>query len=112
MIIKPASIRWATAEEGGRRTGPPPGPQYSAPAKFVAHAALWHVDAFDLIVELVRSIGDQYHWIADVHFRVEEAPHEWLVDGAEFELYEGKRCVARGRIGVGPENPIPSTGGQ
>jgi hypothetical protein len=36
-LVKTAMIQWVPTEEGGRRSGPPPGPQYSAPAKFLAH---------------------------------------------------------------------------
>jgi hypothetical protein len=98
MIAKRAVIRWTTPEQNGRRSGPPPGPQYSAPAKFLAHADSWQVEAFDLIVDLVRQPDDPYCWLADVRFRIEDAPYDWLTDGADFELYEGKKCVARGRI--------------
>jgi hypothetical protein len=95
---KRAIIEWLLADEGGRTNGPPFGPDYAAPAKFLAHADTWLSEAWDLLVHKVDGIGDSDKWIADVRFRVGNAPHEWLVDGAEFELYEGKRCVARGRI--------------
>lgn len=98
MVRKRAVIRWVTPEQGGRRSGPPPGARYSAPAKFLAHADSWHIEAFDLIVDLIRQPDNPYLWLAEVYFRIDGAPHEWLMDGADFELYEGKKCVARGRI--------------
>jgi hypothetical protein len=73
-------------------------PDGHAPAKFLAHADSWQVEAFDLIVDLVRQLDDPHCWLADVRFRIEDAPYDWLTDGADFELYEGKKCVARGQI--------------
>ncbi len=26
------------------------------------------------------------------------APHDWLAEGARFELYEGRKCVAEGTV--------------
>lgn len=40
------------------------------------------------------KINAQIRWLS----REEAAPHEWVTSGAEFELYEGKRKVAVGRI--------------
>jgi hypothetical protein len=34
-------------------------------------------------------------WIAEIRFLVDEAPQELLSEGSCFELFEGKRCVAR-----------------
>ncbi len=97
MVVKKAVIDWLSWGEGGR-TEPPSGPDYSAPARFPSHAENFWVEAFDLIVHRIELLGGPERWLSDVHFRIEDAPHEWLTDGAEFELYEGRRCVARGRI--------------
>jgi hypothetical protein len=42
--------------------------------------------------------ADSTDWLAQVRFLVDEAPHEILVEGARFELYEGEKCVARGTV--------------
>ncbi len=98
MIVKRAVIQWVAWEEGGR-TAPPSGSRYSAPVRFMGAREPWPPkEGWDLVVDMVQSLGGPHRWLADVHFRVEEAPHQNLVDGAEFELYEGWRCVARGRI--------------
>jgi hypothetical protein len=91
-------IEWMSAEQGGRSSGPPIGPDYAAPAKFLAHADAWILEAWDLLVHQVECVGGSDKWLADVQFRVNEAPHEWIVPNAEFELYEGKRRVATGVI--------------
>lgn len=90
-------IRWFSREEGGRRAIPP-GPRYTCPAKFISHADSWPNEVWDLVVDKIEEMGDAAHWLAEVQFRVEAAPHEWLVPGAEFELCEGHRRVAVGRI--------------
>ncbi|HWE40591.1 MAG TPA: hypothetical protein VG406_28850 [Isosphaeraceae bacterium] len=43
-------------------------------------------------------MGDPSRWFAEVYFLFDDAPHELLRPGNEFELYEGKTCVARGVI--------------
>lgn len=96
---KRAIIDWISAEQGGRRSGPPFGPDYAAPARFLAHADAWLLEEGDLLVHKVECIGGPDKWLADLRFRVDEAPHEWLVSHTDFELYEGKKCVARGHIG-------------
>lgn len=74
------------------------GERYAAPASVGswngnnASTANW-----SLIVNEVHWIT-QYQCTATVQYLSDEAPHERLVLGAQFELYEGARCVARGRI--------------
>lgn len=97
MTTMTARIRWLTAEEGGRKVQPF-GPRYVADGRFLAHPEKWGIEGWDLVVNKVGDLDQPTHWRAEVHFRVEEAPHEWLTPGAEFELYEGKRKVAVGRI--------------
>jgi hypothetical protein len=97
-VGKRAVIEWISPEEGGRRSGPPVGPDYAAPAKFLAYSDTWSLEAWDLVVHKVECLGGPNKWLADVLFRVNEAPHVWLIPKAVFELYEGKRCVATGII--------------
>lgn len=113
MVIKRAVIQWIPKEQGGRQSGPPSGvgpPHYSAPAKFLAYADTWSFEVFDLAIEKIECLEGPNQWLAEVHFRIEDAPHEWLVDGAEFELYEGKKCVARGRIEDGGRGKLGKSG--
>lgn len=95
---KRAVIEWISPEEGGRRSGAPSGPDYAAPAKFLAHADDWLLDAWDLLVHKVEFVEEPNKWLADVQFRVDGAPYQWLTPAARFELYEGKRRVATGII--------------
>ncbi len=93
-----ATIEWIPADNGGRSNGPPHGPDYAAPAKFVAHEDTWLTEAWDLLVRRHDLGGASDKWLAEVRFRMPQAPHHWLTPEAEFELYEGRRCVARGRL--------------
>lgn len=94
-----ASLEWATPKEGGR-SAPPPGPCYVAPARIGPWAGNLPEEAtYSLVSELVQRIDD-LHWEARITFLVREAPHHLLQPGATFELYEGRRCVARGRVAM------------
>ena len=46
----------------------------------------------------IEVLESPFRWLAEVNYLFENAPHYLLAQEAEFELYEGKRCVARGRI--------------
>jgi hypothetical protein len=98
-----AKIHWLTKEEGGR-SKPPAGvgnPPYATVVKFPGA----DMGSWSLAVEKIESLSNEYDWIADVHYLFAEAPHESLQAGREFELYEGKKCVASGRIKSPSPNP-------
>jgi hypothetical protein len=99
MDARRAIIDWIPKEEGGR-SQPPSGvgsPPYSTVIRFVEDPWPSPV-AWSLVVNKDEKLSEQGRWLADVHFLFEEAPHDALRDGREFELYEGNKCVARGRI--------------
>lgn len=54
--------------------------------------------AWSLVVMKLPESRNEYDWIANVHFLVHEAPHDSLVSGREFELYEGGKLVANGEL--------------
>jgi hypothetical protein len=100
MVTRRAEVRWKTEEEGGR-TSPPSG-EGPAPYRPVVHFTDEPEDAppcgsWTLVVHRVKSLGP-LEWLADVHFLVPEAPQHLLRAGAEFSLYEGRRCVADGHV--------------
>jgi hypothetical protein len=97
MRAKTARIEWVPQSQGGR-TAPPIGPRYVAPAKFESAAEAWPGEAWSLVVELIDRAPGSHEWVAQVHFLMGDAPHDLLTEGADFELYEGKRCVARGQV--------------
>jgi hypothetical protein len=100
MLHKRAAIEWIPKDQGGR-SKPPLGigtPFYSTVVRLSGET--WPpVDAsWSLVVEKIESLSTEYRWLANVHFRVDAAPHESLYDGRTFELYEGNKCVARGTV--------------
>jgi len=106
-----AVIDWIPNDQGGRRE-PPSGigePPYSPIVRFPDGS--WPPEvAWSLAVRKVQESGGPrggVRWVADVDFRVHEGPSGDLREGREFELYEGKTCVARGKF-VGDAWLLPS----
>jgi hypothetical protein len=101
MIKKRAVISWLTKEEGGR-IRPPAGigvPPYATVVRFLDSNEPWPPkEAWSLVVEKDPSLSKEYQWISNVYFLVNDGPHEMLSGNREFALYEGNKCVARGRI--------------
>jgi hypothetical protein len=102
MTNRLARITWLAPEEGGRRV-PPSGPRYIAPARFEGPAAGSEGANWSLVVDLISHPPGSADWIAEVRYLFDEAPHELLLPGTRFELYEGKKCVARGVL----LSPVP-----
>ena len=100
MITKKALVEWIPKDQGGRAK-PPLGlglPPYATEIRFIDGNRWPSSDAWSLVIEKNESLSTEFRWVADVHFVVEEAPHESLREGRAFELYEGNKCVARGQI--------------
>lgn len=100
MTEKQALIEWVPREDGGR-SKPPAGfasPAYSTVVRFIGGATRHSDEAWSLVVTKRRELGSRYRWLAEVHYLFPDAPHESLEEGRSFELLEGNKCVARGRI--------------
>lgn len=95
-----ADIRWVSFEDGGRRAlpvgeGEPP---YAAVIRFKDDKGPWPPQiAWTLVVRKHADLGENL-WSADVLFRSQNAPHDALISGREFELFEGSKRVADGVI--------------
>ena len=92
-----AMIRWIKPSEGGRNS-PPPGPRYSTVARFAEIADDWPQTAWSLVLEWTELPDSNWTIVANVSFLARNAPQELLHAGAVFELYEGRQCVAEGKI--------------
>ncbi|WIX93508.1 hypothetical protein [Amycolatopsis sp. DG1A-15b] len=99
-----AVVRWVTAEEGGRKSGPPTAPVYMATSVFVlgGDAELqpgWPASATQLSILLqpVELLGDGRSRCL-VGFLVPELALPNLHVGAEILVLEGPRTVASARI--------------
>jgi hypothetical protein len=99
-----AVIDWLPREQGGREK-PPLGagtPSYTCIIHFTDADEPWPPKiAWTLVVEKDEGCIKLSEWIADIHFLLPEAPHEALRAGREFDLYEGARRVAHGKILIG-----------
>jgi hypothetical protein len=100
MEMKRALIEWIPKIQGGR-TKPPLGvgsPPYATEVRFIDSDTWPPSEAWSLVIVKNERLSTQSRWIADVHFLVEEAPHDSLREGRAFELYEGNKRVARGQV--------------
>lgn len=94
-----AKIRWLKPDEGGR-AAPPAGRWYSAVAKFESQSdEQWRKEAWSLVLDLEDSPDETWTQTALVRFlAAAEAPADWLQPRKSFELFEGSKKVAEGRV--------------
>jgi hypothetical protein len=95
--VMKAKVDWVPIEEGGRQS-PPSGPRYITVARFEDDKDKYPEEAWSLVLEFSDSANDPRSVVADVKFLAEGAPVELLHEGSKFELYEGHRLVATGKV--------------
>lgn len=106
------TVRFLTPEEGGRRSGVPPGPTYMATAVPVLGGEEevlpgWPATGpqFSVVLELLGNPGADGWTAASIRELVEGAPgSEALSAGAELVVLEGPQEVAR--IFIDPDEAI------
>lgn len=95
-----AEIDWIRPDDGGR-SKPPTGegsPRYATIVRFAESVDDSSPgEAWSLVVEKVEALS-LYSWVAEVRFLMETAPLGLLSSGRTFELYEGHKRVATGKI--------------
>ncbi len=99
-----AQIKWLSPETGGRQSIPQ-GNECTAPAYFEGWNE-WPQSAYSLALKTTSGDNFQLEDEVDAGFLVPHAPVEWLVPGARFSLYEGKRRVLEG-VALGPKTDEP-----
>jgi hypothetical protein len=106
-----AYLDWVAGEAGGRELLPSgDGPPYYSPViRFLDEPWPDPRVAWSVLVRKQREAGNPRRWLADLEFRVAGAPGEAIREGREFELYEGRSCVARGKF-VG--DPLAAKGSE
>lgn len=92
-----ARIHWIPEVEGGRKY-PPFGPRYSTVARFEKQAEKWPQEAWSIVAEFTSKIDASSCVEAKISFLTQDAPAHLLERGNNFELYEGRRLVARGEV--------------
>ena len=93
----PVELRWLRPEEGGRQA-PPPGPTYTTVAKLEALEDRWPDEAWSIVTEWDEPPDEDLRTRATMRFLVEGGPEHLLAPDSRFEIYEGRRLVARGRV--------------
>lgn len=90
-----AYIKWVPPEEDGRKEKLPDNTRYCPIIVFPGTETdgTWSADIF------VNSGTDKGESRIDISFLASEAPFALLQPGARFELYEGRRLVAKGIVG-------------
>lgn len=91
------SIHWLKPEEGGREILPT-GRQYSTVSRFEETAILWPEEAWSIVVEFEQPPRHGKETDAQARFLSPDAPAHLLRPGNRFELLEGNRVIATGRI--------------
>jgi len=86
-----ARIHWIPATEGGRKH-PPVGPRYSTVVKFEHEAEQWPQVAWSIVADFKNEFRTE----AEINFLSPDAPLHLLEPDNKFELYEGRRLIARG----------------
>jgi hypothetical protein len=92
-------LRWLTPEEGGRKSGPPPGPIYAPTARFAEDP----IDRqFSIGLRRLDSSTDAKEWKdTELMFLFPESNPDAvkrLTSGSILKIHEGGRVVAEGQV--------------
>ena len=90
-----ARVFWVSREQGGRQSLPT-GDIYGPKIKVISPTMIDNTSAWSLIVQN-KEIISELETIAEVWYLSDKAPDN-LFKGVEFELFEGKKLVAKGII--------------
>jgi len=90
------TVNWIPSQEGGRKSLPS-GKQYITICRFQEDTDdTWYQEAWSMVLEFDTPPTQQgYSCIGKAHFLANHAPTNRLRPGSRFELYEGKRKVAK-----------------
>ena len=86
---KKACIQWYTSDHYGRLK-PPVGP-------YRPHIRIGDQE-WSLLVEPIDEPNTEFPTLAWISFVFDDAPHEALKSGLQFQLFEGRWAVAGGQI--------------
>jgi hypothetical protein len=92
-----AKIKWLTEEQGGRKQGIPMKNEKYCPLVAVDGKREFLGGAFGLLCYSYEKIGENTT-LAQIRFLNTEAAPDVLYIGANIDLYEGNKLVARGSV--------------
>lgn len=98
----PVSVRWLSPEEGGRQTGPPPGPVYTPTGRFADQPLQ---DMFSVVLQITGPVGAGRVAGTLTPGFPENVPDfaDRFRHGERFLLHEGRRVVAECVLTVAAE---------
>jgi len=91
-----ARLTWRIRRQAGIPY--PRGEQFATPARFDHQGDDWASDAWSVVVRASAPVASDSSQPVRVRFLMDNAPHDWLVSGRKFELYEGRLVLAEGVI--------------
>jgi hypothetical protein len=91
-----ARLKWHVRRPAG--IGYPRGERFATPARFEHQGDDWSNDAWSVVVSSAEPVAADSTQSVRVRFLMEDAPHDWLISGRRFELYEGRLLLAEGVI--------------
>jgi hypothetical protein len=93
-----ATLQWLKREDGGRVL-PPTGPCFLTVGRFPEYESLekWEREAWSLRIEFITQPDETLTHNVKVSYLMDEAP-DYLHPNSLFELYEGRKLVARGKV--------------
>ena len=105
--VAEAVVCWRTADEGGRQSGPPTAPVYTATSVFVLGGDSdlqpdwpWTADPkLSIWVERV-AVRDDGCWLCKIDFPVRDLAVPYIVAEGEFLIMEGPTIAAHARFTV------------
>ena len=92
-----AKVCWTAGEDGGRESIPLEG-AYCTVARFELAWDQYPREAWSLVLQMLSSLDESRCLTAEVRFLNPDGPMHLLQSGSRFELYEGYRRVAKGRV--------------
>ena len=72
--------------------------RFVLPARFDHQGDGWKEDAWSLIIELEGIPNKDGRQNGLARFLMPSAPHNWLVVGAHFTIFEGELALANGKV--------------
>ncbi len=92
--MRRGTIRWLRSDAGGRSRPPTVGSRYAAIGRFRQNYHDWKEHSWSVVVEPLSNADECLTQTAMIGFLVNDAPTDWMAEGAHFELYEGVFKVA------------------
>lgn len=74
------------------------GRRFSTPARFEHQGEDWTRDAWSLVIDTQGKPDAQGQQFATAKFLFPNGPHNWLVPGKRFTLFEGELALAEGVV--------------